>query len=355
MQLLRLANTANPTSAPYNQFSLGFKKSIEQTFCSLLRNDIEFDDDIKGYHANGSILEMIKLIRKLIKNNKFDLVHIHSGLTGMIFFIAIFPLRPLLLRKTVFTLHNSWNVLKIRNRLLNFLVMLYAKKICTCGKASLDSIPWIIKICIRHKTKAVVNGFDNYRVDRVETNISGNHFFENTGLKIVFVGALNRTKNQVALLKALESFAINGEIIFLGDGSNKQTLIDFAETISNPCKISFKGRVSRDLAIEHMLQADLSISLSKGEGLPIAVLESMYAGCFLILSNIPPHLEISPPNRRCLFVDESNIGFIIEALEYVTKNIEQIRDERNLSKQYSINTFSVDKMLSEYREVYDSF
>ena len=32
MQLLRLANTANPTSAPYNQFSLGFKKSIEQIY-----------------------------------------------------------------------------------------------------------------------------------------------------------------------------------------------------------------------------------------------------------------------------------------------------------------------------------
>ncbi len=44
MKLLRLANTANPTSAPYNQFSLGFKKSIEQTFCSLLRNDKTYQE-----------------------------------------------------------------------------------------------------------------------------------------------------------------------------------------------------------------------------------------------------------------------------------------------------------------------
>ena len=65
-------------------------------------------------------------------------------------------------------------------------------------------------------------------------------------------------------------------------------------------KIKFKGLVSRDLTIEHMLDADVCISLSKGEGLPIAVLEAMYSGCFMILSDIPPHKEVSPPQERCI-------------------------------------------------------
>jgi len=353
MKLLRLANTVNPTSAPYNQFSLGLKDSIDQTFCSLFRNEIEFDDDITGCNANGSVFKMIKLVRKLISKNKYDLIHIHSGLTGLIFFIALIPIRISLINKTVFTLHNSWNVLKFRNQLLNFFVMLLAKKICTCGQSSLDSIPWAIKLCIGHKTIAVVNGFDNYRVDRVERDSNKDHYFENSGLKIVCVGALNPTKNQIALLKALESYSIDGEIIFLGDGTKKQALIDFADTLNNPCKITFKGRVSRDIAIEHMLQADISISLSRGEGLPIAVLESMYAGCFLILSNIPPHKEIAPPSGRCIYVDNSNIDNIIEALDYVGKYVEQIREERHISKRYSIKNFSVNKMLAEYRKVYD--
>ena len=41
MKILRLANTINSTSAPYNQFSLGFRNEFEQTFCSLLENDID--------------------------------------------------------------------------------------------------------------------------------------------------------------------------------------------------------------------------------------------------------------------------------------------------------------------------
>ena len=81
------------------------------------------------------------------------------------------------------------------------------------------------------------------------------------------------------------------------------------ENIPDSIKIAFKGLVTRDLAIEHMLEADVYISLSKGEGLPIAVLEAMYAGCFMILSTIPPHREVSPPSERCFFVDISNLKF----------------------------------------------
>jgi hypothetical protein len=88
MKLLRLATTLNPTSAPYNQFSLGFKTTIDQTYCSLLENDVPIENSISGFHADGSIFKMIKLVRKLVAQNNYDVVHIHSGVTGIIFFAA---------------------------------------------------------------------------------------------------------------------------------------------------------------------------------------------------------------------------------------------------------------------------
>ena len=136
MKLLRLANTLNPTSAPYNQFSLGFKDECEQTFCSLLENEVPIDNKVNGLHCGGSIWKMFWTLKKLIKENDFDVIHIHSGLTGFTFILAIFPFNLFLLKKTVFTLHNSWNVLKIRNQFLNFVVMLFSKKVCTCGVSS---------------------------------------------------------------------------------------------------------------------------------------------------------------------------------------------------------------------------
>ena len=353
MKLLRLANTINSTSAPYNQFSLGFKNDFEQTFCSLFKNDILLDKRIINHHGNGSILKMFKTLKALIKENNYDVVHIHSGVTGIIFILALFPFNLRLLGKTLFTLHNSWNVLKTRNQLLNFIVMLFSQKVCTCGISSRNSIPKFTNFFIRKKTIPIVNGFDNQRIDNIKEKQSNiNCFDECSNIKIVCVGALNKTKNQIALLKALKAINLDAEVIFLGDGINKNSLTDFSKKISGLTNISFKGRVSRDTAIKYMLDADVSISLSTGEGLPIAILESMYSGCFSILSSIPPHLEISPPKERCYFVNPLDQSEIIDSLIYIQKNILTIRSSRELSKEYSVNNFSVKKMLDEYREEY---
>jgi len=355
MKLLRLATTLNPTSAPYNQFSLGFKTTIDQTYCSLLENDVPIENSISGFHADGSIFKMIKLVRKLVAQNNYDVVHIHSGVTGIIFLIAIFPLRISLLQKTVFTLHNSWHIIKSRNQILDFIVMLASRKICTCGQSSKDSIPNKINFFTGKKTIAVVNGFDHHRIDSVENkNSTIKHFNSSSKVKILCVGALNNTKNQITVLEVLKEIKMEAEVIFLGDGINKEALIDFSKELDSCTKILFKGRVSRNLTIEHMLEADISISLSKGEGLPIAVLESMYAGCFQILSKIPPHKEISPPSNRCIFVDASNKPEIASSLHSITDNISSIRAGRATSREYSIKSFSLDIMLREYMKVYNS-
>jgi len=355
MTLLRLATTINSTSAPYNQFSLGFKETIDQTFCSLLPNDVVIDKDIKCFHGDGSVLKMLKLVKGLVNTNKYDVVHIHSGLSGIIFIIAIFPFRLILLKKTVFTLHNSWGVLRPRNQLFNFIVMLASRKICTCGVSSRDSIPKIINYFVGKKTQPIVNGFDHQRIDRVENNrLDSSNCDKSSKVKMLCVGALNNTKNQIALIEVLETAKIEAEVIFLGDGANKKNLIDYSKHIPDSVKVVFKGRVSRDLAIEHMLEADVSVSFSKGEGLPIAVLESMYAGCFMILSAIPPHKEICPPKDRCIFVDISNKVEVINSLYYVRDNIKQIRANREKSKEYSISNFSVNNMLDDYKKVYNS-
>ena len=355
MKLLRLATTLNSTSAPYNQFSLGLKSEVNQTFCSLFKNDISVHSDIDVFNGEGSILKMLSILKNLLNNNDFDVIHVHSGLTGIIFLISLFPFKLRLLRKTIFTLHNSWEVLKTRNQILDFIIMCLSRKVCTCGESSRKSIPPFVNKFVNKKTIAVVNGFDHKRIDDVDISRSGDiHYTSNHELKIVCVGALNRTKNQIALLEALKNSKLSAEIIFLGDGNKRQSLLKISRELPENIKTNFKGRVSRDLAIEHMLEADVSISLSKGEGLPIAILESMYAGCFMVLSKIPPHTEISPPEERCMFLDSDDENQIIDALNHISFHLDKIRRSRSVSREYSIKNFSVNNMLGAYKKIYKS-
>ena len=355
MKLLRLTPTLKPTTTAYNQFSLGFKDKIIQTLGSLEKDEVPIDKKINIFHGNGSVFKLYKLIKKNINQIDYDVVHIHNSITGIIFILAIFPLKIGLLKKTVFTIHNSWNVFKTRNQFLNIIVMLFSNKICTCGKSSYDSLPKIIKFFFNKKIKAITNGFDNKRIDRVASNnLQISHFDINSKIKIVYVGSLTDTKNQIALLEVLNSTSIEAEIIFLGDGANKQRLIDYSKKVDSSIKISFKGCLPRDAAIEHMLEADVFISLSKGEGLPIAVLEAMYCGCFLILSSIPPHKELSPSSERCIYVNEDNKNEIINSLNYVANQIYKLKDQRGMSKEHSIEKFGLNKMLEGYMEVYKS-
>ena len=355
MKLLRLTPTLKATTTAYNQFSLGFKDKIIQTVGSLEKDEVPIDEKITIFHGNGNVFELFKLIKRNINKVDYDVVHIHNSITGIIFILAIFPFKLGLLKKTVFTIHNSWNVFKTRNQFLNIIVMLFSCKVCTCGKSSQDSLPKIIKFFFNKKIKAITNGFDNRRIDKVASNnVEVSHFDLNSKVKIVYVGSLTDTKNQIALLKVLNSSNIEAEIIFLGDGVNKQSLIDYSKKVVSSIKISFKGCLPRNTAIEHMLEADVFISLSKGEGLPIAVLEAMYCGCFLILSSIPPHKEVSPPSDRCIYVDKDNEEEIINSLNYVAKEIYKLKDQRDMSKKHSIERFGLNNMLEGYMDVYKS-
>ena len=355
MKLLRLTPTLKATTTAYNQFSLGFKDKIIQTVGSLEKDEVPIDEKITIFHGNGSVFQLFKLIKRNINKVDYDIVHIHNSITGIIFILAIFPFKLGLLKKTVFTIHNSWNVFKTRNQFLNIIVMLFSRRVCTCGKSSQNSLPKIIKFFFNKKIKAITNGFDNRRIDRVASNnLQVSHFDINSKVKIVYVGSLTDTKNQIALLKVLNLSNIEAEIIFLGDGVNKQSLIDYSKKVVPSIKISFKGCLPRNTAIEHMLEADVFISLSKGEGLPIAVLEAMYCGCFLILSTIPPHKEVSPPSDRCIYVDKDNEEEIINSLNYVAKEICKLKDQRDMSREHSLERFGLNNMLEGYMEVYKS-
>lgn len=58
-------------------------------------------------------------------------------------------------------------------------------------------------------------------------------------------------------------------------------------------RVQLTGLIARENVYEHLSSADVFVFASRGEGLPVAVLEAMACRCPVVLSDIPPHREVA--------------------------------------------------------------
>lgn len=87
-------------------------------------------------------------------------------------------------------------------------------------------------------------------------------------------------------------------LVFIGDGMLRDTCEKLAKDYQD--QIRFCGRTSDVRSYLHA--SDYFVSASKAEGMPNAVLEAMACGMPVILSDIPPHIEIKKISSGSTFL-----------------------------------------------------
>lgn len=138
----------------------------------------------------------------------------------------------------------------------------------------------------------------------------------------------------------------NEHLIVLGTGPLNNNCVAKAAGVSN---VSFLGNVPD--VTSYLQASDLFLSCSSAEGLPLAVLEAMGCGLHCVLSDIPPHLEITEfsPQGILTFELDSCTSFanaLIEAGGWFDRN--EAVNIRNII----ISQFCSSFMASQYQEIY---
>jgi glycosyltransferase involved in cell wall biosynthesis len=103
-------------------------------------------------------------------------------------------------------------------------------------------------------------------------------------------------KNPLSILSAFQQSTDNGHagrLWFIGDGHLRDTITREIQTLGLANRVELTGMIPRDNVFEKLTHADVVVSASRGEGLPVAVIEAMACRCPVILSDIPPHREIA--------------------------------------------------------------
>lgn len=316
----------------------GVRDEIPENFKSYFNNKVKF---VKIENFTRSIkpkndLKALKEIKSIIKEEKPDIVHLHSSKAGVLGRFAVKKKN-----KKMFYNPHGFSFLKQDDsklkRILYWLIekmMALCNKKCTivgCSNGEFEEAQRLNKnsICIN-------NGIDIEKLDKETVNFKEKKM-DYSNLKVCTVGRIGYQKNPEMFNKIAENFP-NIQFTWIGDGELKPKL-----TSSN---ITITGWRTREEVLKILNEQDIFILCSLWEGLPISLLEAMYLEKICIVSDCI--------GNRDVIADREN-GFVARKLEEYIYSIDMIlKGNVKKFKTYELvsEKFSTKKMIDKYIEEY---
>ena len=140
---------------------------------------------------------------------------------------------------------------------------------------------------------------------------------------IVMVARFSKQKDHATLLRAvalLRDRGLSPPVQFAGGGKDlhRKPLEKMANALGIGTQVQFLG-VVRDVS-ERLMAHQLAVLATHYEGMPLALLEGMAAGCAVIGSAVPGVREVLEDGVDGLLVNESDPVAMADALERVLRN-----------------------------------
>lgn len=278
------------TNAQYNEHCLPLVGERDLSICSYTTAEVTPPSEIRLFEGDGTLRGFWKALRLALHDSEYDAVHVHAPRTALLLlFMSIRLGRSL--SNTVCTVHNSFSSFKLVNQLLLVPIFAAFPAIVLCSKAAAASMPRWLRSLGGKRVHVVQNGVDTDRIrrglDNLEISESGPDF------EVSWIGRLIPRKDPLCVLEAFaRALPHDGRLRFIGDGSMHDRIVDAAKERGVADRVHITGLVDREDVYRHTVRADVFVSMSHSEGLPISVLEAMGCGVPVILSDIPPHREI---------------------------------------------------------------
>jgi glycosyltransferase involved in cell wall biosynthesis len=291
-RVLHLLVNAGETSAPLNEHVLPAPVG-RVALCSYFDPKVSLPGHLPAYSAGGRLRGFFRALREASRAGDFAVVHAHSpnvAVQYLLFrpFLGVRP-RP----AAVITVHTSYPALSLRNLLLLIPALALFDVVVFCSQASRDSFPRPLRALCGRRGRAIPNGVDLARLDR---SPAGGTPAPTPPPRILYVGRLIAVKDPLTLVRAFARLdGRDAELDMVGIGPLDRRLRSEAEALGVAGRVRLRGLLPREEVYAAMRQADVFVSTSLGEGLPVAVLEAMACRCPLVLSDIGPHREVVPP------------------------------------------------------------
>ncbi|OJV44761.1 MAG: hypothetical protein BGO29_09395 [Bacteroidales bacterium 36-12] len=309
------------------------------------------------YPTKNIIQKLLYLIhfRKYIKENNFDIIHIHRH--NMMFLISFCAWSTG--KRSIYTFHNVFPSKRF-TYLYHILQRIFVKKIFRCKFQTISDSVYNheLKYYLNNTTK-IYNWYSNKRYYpasfeekiniRKELNIS-----ENANV-IISVGGCSHIKRHSDILKAFKIVLNenkNSIYLHLGKGEVEDEEIKLAKELNIENNVRFLGNQSE--VRKYLVASDIYIMSSKHEGIPITTIEAMGCKIPAILYNVPGLKDFNISGNNCLLIPEDS-AILAEKIIYLINN-PSISNNLALNAKLFIDTkFSLEKnarqIVSLYNEI----
>lgn len=172
------------------------------------------------------------------------------------------------------------------------------------------------------------------------------------------VGRLQKVKNYSLLIKAFarlvdESDCLKNKLslVIVGDGPERQQLIDLAESLGVTQQTWFAGASAN---VSQMLQLfDVFVLSSVAEGISNTILEAMATGLPVIATSVGGNVELVRDGETGSLVETDNVDSLVLSLQKICVSEELRKKQSNSARQYAVSEYSLDSMVNRYQTLYE--
>jgi glycosyltransferase involved in cell wall biosynthesis/O-antigen ligase len=352
-RILHLTAAVAETSGQYNEHCLPLLGERDLAICSFHPPAVVPPRELPCFHGGGSSFGYLRALRAALGGGReYDVIHAHSARAGVLFLLASL-LRPRYLARSVYTVQNSYRNYHWGNRLLLVPIFIAYRRLVMCSDACRESMPRWLRSLGGARIRTVQNAV---HVERV-TQAVGRGRSRKTGdtFVVASVGRLIPIKNPLTVLGAFARAAQpDWRLRFLGEGALRPEVLAEAASRGLIQQVQTPGLLPRDAVFEALGASDVFVSASRGEGLPVAVLEAMACGCPVILSDIQPHREVVGDAAFVPLVDpEDSEGFARELRRLRSLSPTERAAIGASCRRHVEERFGLPAMHAAYERIYD--
>ncbi len=289
-------------------------------------------------------------IEKVMKKEKFDIIHIHN--------LAMFLGSQILdfsAAKNIFTIHTLPEASYLLKTFSIFFDILFSSKQTKINKIILVSKP-ILKYLpkgLNSKIRVIPNGID---LERFRPDIKKLKIFNDDKINILFVGRLDKRKGTIYLIQSFEKLKRkhnNIRLIIAGNGPLLDECKSYVES-NNIQDVHFEGRVSDIMLPRYYSTSDIFCSpATHGESFGIVLLEAMACGKPIVAFANTGYKGVLKGEGAKFLVKPMNVNELTKKLETLIKD-KGLREKMGKwglkeVKKYDWNIVT-DKIIKTYNE-----